>query len=256
MANFFKPNKDDGTVLHLTKSGKWEKCTIPVGCTRHIDPKSFKDGFKVVKDFDEWSEEAHNARSNVLSVDDYNGWEPEEDDPFDDMKMNVNPSSVEMNQKRKAVKEQYGVSEFISMTDFNAEHEACKSYQTACADCAEKHEMKLYELFSREELGNIVREDSMFYNPDRKLILATTDVNGEEVKFLSHEFRGVLSDLPQWQQWQYLPNKPARQLELEREGVNYGNHIGDDKICRVCSQQVYDVYCMDCWVPSGYLLQD
>lgn len=88
MPNFFKPSKDDGTVLHLTKSGKWEKCTIPVGCTRHVDPKSFKGGFDLnVEDVAQWSEEAYRSRSTSLSVDDYNGWEPEDDDPFDDMKM-------------------------------------------------------------------------------------------------------------------------------------------------------------------------
>lgn len=307
MVNFFKPSKDDGTVLHLTKSGKWEKCTIPVGCTRHIDPKSFKGNFNVAEEPNEWSEEAYNNRSTALSVDDYNGYDPDEDyDPFDDMKMNVNPAliaqhnayelkrvnyhytcpncgvpfdpaktvevmdeqvavhdcdnltPVEMHKKRKAFKETYGVSKFIDMTEFVADHDICRSYQTACADCAEKHELQLYGLFSREELSNIVRKDSMFYNPERKQILTTTDVNGEEINFISHVVSGVLSDFPESQKWQYLPNKSERQLQLERDGVNYGNHIEADDYdnCRVCGQQVYDMYCMDCWVPSGYLLED
>lgn len=165
-----------------------------------------------------------------------------------------NLTSPEMHRKRKIVKETFGVSAFMDRVDFKGEHDECKSYQTACADCAEKHELALYGLFSREELGNIVREDSMFYNPNRELFLTTTDVNGEKLNFMSHELRGVLSDFPQFYQWQYLPDKSERQLQLEREDVNYGNHIDDDNNCRVCGQHVYDMYCMDCWVPSGYLL--
>lgn len=299
MVNFFKPNKDDGTVLHLTKSGKWEKCTIPVGCTRHIDPKSFNT--VAAQEYPEWSREAWENRNTTLSVEDYNGYDPEYYDPMDEMKVGdydsfvsnqnkyelkrtnyhyVCPSCgipfepaktvekmdeqvnnhdcdnltpVEMHKKRKMFQANYGVSKFMETTEFEGEHDYCKSYQTACADCAEKHELNLYQLFSREELANIVREDSMFYNPNRKQILTTTDVQGQEFTFVSHVVMGVLNDFPASQKWQYLPGKTPRQLQLEREGINYGNHIDDNDNCRVCGQHVYDMYCMECWVPSGYL---
>lgn len=304
MVNFFKPAKDDGTVLHLTKSGKWEKCTIPVGCTRHVDPSTLNN-LKAAEEAPEWSREAWESRDTTLSVEDYNGYDPEEDyDPMDDMKMDVssalvaqhnsyekkrvnyhyecpnckipfepaksveamdeqvaqhdceNLNRIEMHKKRKMVKASLGYSKYMDKFDFDSEHEGCKSYQTACADCAEKHELQLYELFSREELGDFVREDSMFYNPERKQFATTKDVNGEELSFLSHTFMSSTGDIPDWQRWQYLPNKPARQLELERQGVNYGNHITEDDDCRVCGQHVYDAYCMDCWIPSGYLAED
>ena len=306
MVNFFKPSKDDGTVLHLTKSGKWEKCTIPVGCTRHIDPKTFKNYKEFALSPDKWSEEAYEESNKTLSVGEYNGYDPEDNyDEFEDMRVDEsyaktapvsnsyelkrvnyhytcpeckipfepvktvsamdaqvakhdcdNLTPFEMHKKRKLLQNEIGVYGFMERTRFASEHDQCKSYQTACAECAEKHELKLYEMFSREELETIVRKDSMFYNPAYQHMLTTTDVTGAEIKFLSHATMSVLSDFPGWQKWEYLPDKNENQLQLERKGINYGNHIDDEDDCRVCGHHVYDMYCMDCWTPSGYLLEE
>lgn len=294
--NFFKPDKD-GTVLHLTKSGRWERCTIPVGCTRHVDPTTVKN-ITPVQEPPEWSREAWENRSDVLSVEDYNGYEPPEYDPMDEMKMgspeDERPAYVkkqvnyhyscpscrvpfepvktvaemdaqvqvhdcdnltrgEAHKRRKVLKEDMGVIAFMDKVGFKPSHEQCHSYQTACADCAEQHELKLYDVFTREELGDIVREDSMFYNPQRQQVVNTVDANGEEAGYLSNNFRSVINDVPPFEAWQYLPNKSTRQLRLESEGVNYGNHIAEDESCRVCGQTISDMYCMDCWSPAGYL---
>lgn len=257
MVNFFKPNKEDGTVLHLTKSGKWEKCTIPVGCTRHVDPRGLNN-MQPGAEVPEWSREAWENRDTTMSADDYNGWEPEEDDPMDDIKMYIRPVANE-NETVAVKRREYKSSNFNAYRDkvsFKSDHEQCKSYQTACPECAEKHELSLYELFSREELSMIVREDSMFYNPERKQILEYTDVNGEPLYFMSHVMSGVLNELPEYERWEYLPNKSQRQVDFERSGVNFGDHLNDEHECNVCGQYVYDMYCMDCWVPSGYLAEE
>lgn len=264
MGNFFKPAKD-GSVLHLTKSGRWEKCTIPVGCTRHVDltkinPDSVKDVELFSKALDnEWSEEAYMSRNTVISPDDYNGWEPEEDDPFDDMKMNVTANSISSEDaalSRKTFKAVNGVSAYIDKIGFSSSHDECKSYQTACKECAQKHEVKLSELFSLEELSLIVREDSVLYPAERKQFMLTTDVNGEEVRFMSHAVAYVLDEFPESEKWNYVPNKTEHQLVLEREGINFSDHTNDDGECRICGQYVYDMYCMECWTPAGYLNEE
>ena len=300
MANFFRPAKD-GTVLHLTKSGRWEKCTIPVGCTRHVDLSKLSSAeiLKLEKD-SIWSEESANEQAGAsLSVEDYNGYDPEADyDEFDDMKIIVNPALIaqhnayelkrvnyhyacpeckipfesvktveamdkqvslhdcenltdlEAYKKRKLIKADMGVYQFGEKVKFEGEHKDCKSYQTACADCAEKHELKLYEFYTRHELSQIVRNDSMFVDHERRQRV------GDDGEYFSSEYMGGISDIPEFEKWQYLPNKSQTQLDLEREGLNYGNHLNDEDECRVCGQHVYDMYCMDCWSAAGYLLED
>lgn len=300
MGNFFKPAKD-GTILHLTKNGRWEKCNIPVGCTRHVDlSKLDANNVKDVELFgqaldNEWSEEAYLNKSTVLSPDDYNGYVVEDDDEFDDMKVdngyvlinsyynyackdcgcsfepsrNVETmdsqvaehkceelSSVDMQKKRKIFKLEKGISAFMKSVDFKPLHESCKSYQTSCRECAQKHEDALRELFSKEELSCIVREDSGLYDPSRVQMVKFKDVTGEQLNVMSNVVRGVLDDFPEFMKWPYLPNKSKQQLELEQSGINYGNHKDDDNNCRVCRQYVYDMYCMECWTPPGYLDND
>lgn len=293
-------------VLHLTKSGRWEKCNIPVGCTRHVDlSKLDASNVKDVELFsqaldNEWSEEAHLNRNTVLSPDDYNGYVVEDSDDFDDMKVRDDAYSVgyvsvnsychftcpacghvfapsrnvatmdaqvsqhicgeltseEAQNKRKLFKVEKGISAFMKSVDFKPLHEYCKSYQTSCRECAQKHEDALRELFSREELSYIVREDSGLYDPSRAQMIQVKDVTGKQLDVMSHVVRGVLDDFPEFMKWQYLPDKSKQQLKLEQSGINYGNHKDDDNNCRVCGQYVYDMYCMECWIPSGYLDND
>jgi hypothetical protein len=227
------------------KTGELENCTVGDGCRLHehalkgLNKKAVED---IASEIDV-EEESPYTKKRVL----YHYACDNCSMPFEGVKTVAemdeqvkahdcdNLTDFEAHKVRKVLKQQMGYTKWREATEFKSEHEQCKSYQTACTECAEQHEMNLYNFFTFNEMSNIVRPDSMFYKKK------------EGWDFIS-------DDLPE--RWQYLRGKNGTQLEFERQGINFGNHLDDGDSCRVCNQYSGDAYCMDCWSPSGYLYED
>jgi hypothetical protein len=274
----------NGEELFQTKSGVWEKCTQPNNCKRHIHPtvtSGKQEAARIAAIIEAESQKQNEAIENfeAFSLSDYDDSTPKYQFkkvnyhyscpnckiPFEPVKTIVemdaqvmshdceNLTSLEMYKKRKLIEEEMGVVAYQDMLTFKPEHEECASYYNACPECAEKHEINLYKLFTFEEMGNIVRPGSVFSRPQ---ISKTMDIGqeGEHFVVLTPNVSSTIDSLPE--SWQYLPNKSGMQLELERKGINFGDHYDEEYgYCKICGSKDQDAYCMNCWTPSGYLIE-
>jgi hypothetical protein len=253
--------RKDGKVLRLgsdpSVEKNWETCKVTThACKRHSHPANANK----MPEFDEQNEKDDLDENQAVLFAEYTKPSyqfkrvnyhyscPECEIPFEPVKTEEemdaqvslhdceNLTDYEMYKKRKIIKSKMGYSAWYDAVSFKPEHEQCVSYQTACTECAEKHELKLYQFYTFNELSSLVRPDSLFYKP-------------------SNSEWGLFPSIPQ--SWQYLRNKSGTQLELERKGINFGDHYDENKgVCKICGGTDSDMYCMNCWHPAGYLYDE
>jgi hypothetical protein len=274
----------NGEELFKTKSGKLEKCTNPSGCTRHVHPPVTDGKSAAAKVAAQIAAQSSANDEAVASLDAamshfeqnkayefkkvnfhytcptcktiFNPVKTEEEmDSQVDAHDCENLTNAEMHQRRKRIMRDGGTLAWYDGIDFKPKHAECVSYQTSCTKCAEEHEIQLYEFFSMDEMKMICRPDSLFARPDYS---RTEDIgiNGESYVITKPEVIGVLHDFPESQAWQYLNDKSGMQLELERKGINVSDHYDyENGVCKICGSKDLDAYCMNCWTPSGYLIE-
>lgn len=276
----------NGEELFKTKSGKLEKCSNPSGCTRHVHPSpsaNKNQAAQVAAEIAAYSKEQDSAveglESALSSFEGGKGYNVDEkgfhytcpncQTIFDSTKIEYdmdeqvkvhdcdNLTNKEMHQRRKRLMRDMGTIAWLDATNFKSPHEQCLSYQTACRDCAEKHEVQLYEFFTMDEMADIVRPDSVFFRPYKpRTIDLSLPEEAERDIVIRKNVLDVLNDFSESQYWQYLPEKSGMQLELERKGINPSSHYDyENGYCKVCGSKDIDAYCANCWTPSGYLIE-
>lgn len=235
----------NGEELFKTKSGKLEKCTNPTNCSRHIHPPVTEGKVKAANVAAQLAEESKLQDEAIESL---------------DVTLSVfdNPTNDEMHQHRKRFQRDEGTLKWYDEIEFKPEHEECKSYQTACTRCAENQELRLYKHFTMDEMSHLVRPDSLFAKPnDARIVDISLPSESEPFMVTRPDVIATLHELPESQAWNYLPEKSGMQLELERKGINFKDHFDkENKVCKICNSPELDYYCMDCWTPSGYLIEE